>query len=90
MLTQAATDLEKCVNLLSEPITVQDEANAKPFEAEEKALEERRIGDVKFDNVSFKYHGTERGSSGGLRNISFHVAPGRMVAFVGASGAGKR
>ncbi|CDF38574.1 unnamed protein product [Chondrus crispus] len=88
-LTQAATDLEKCVNLLTEPITVQDDANAKPFEVEEEALVEKRVGDVRFENVSFKYHGTERGSSGGLRNISFHVAPGRMVAFVGASGAGK-
>lgn len=69
---------------------MKDEPDAEPLEMDEKDLAAERIGEVRFDNVSFKYHGKERGTSGGLRNISFRVAPGRMVAFVGASGAGKR
>lgn len=45
-----------------------------------------RAGEVCFDNVSFLYQGNEQGESGGLKHISFRVAPGKMVAFVGASG----
>lgn len=40
---------------------------------------------IKFDNVSKSYPG----SSGGLREISLHVAPGEMVFLTGHSGAGK-
>jgi ATP-binding cassette, subfamily B, bacterial len=42
-------------------------------------------GDVRFDDVSFSY-GQARDI---LQNVSFHVAPGQMAAFVGPSGAGK-
>ncbi len=43
-------------------------------------------GDVRFENVCFSY------SEGGreiLDDVSFHVAPGQIAAFVGPSGAGK-
>lgn len=49
-----------------------------------------KVGRVCFENVSFKYEATARGHSGGLKNISFVIEPGKMVALVGASGAGKR
>lgn len=51
---------------------------------------EGKVGRVRFDNVSFKYEATAHGHSGGLKNISFMIEPGKMVAIVGASGAGKR
>lgn len=88
-LTQAATDLEKCVKLLKEDITVKDAPDSVDFKYEETDVVERRVGEVVFDNVSFKYQGNERGESGGLQNISFTTPASKMIAFVGASGVGK-
>jgi ABC-type multidrug transport system fused ATPase/permease subunit len=42
-------------------------------------------GEIAFDNVSFSY----RGRSNTLRNISFDVKAGQVVALVGPTGAGK-
>ena len=44
-------------------------------------------GDLSFLNVSFAYPGREDDSV--LRDVSFRVAPGEVVAIVGPSGAGK-
>lgn len=41
---------------------------------------------VEFQNVSFRYSGTETDA---IRNISFRVQPGETVALVGPSGGGK-
>jgi ATP-binding cassette, subfamily B, bacterial len=42
-------------------------------------------GEVEFADVSFRY----RAERPVLENVSLHVAPGEMIAFVGPSGAGK-
>lgn len=44
-----------------------------------------REGRVVFDNVSFSYNGTEEV----LKDISFEINPGEIVAIVGRSGVGK-
>ena len=44
-------------------------------------------GHIEFQNVSFRYGGSE--SSPILSNLNFTIAPGRMVAVVGRSGSGK-
>ncbi|HUP32561.1 MAG TPA: ABC transporter ATP-binding protein [Gaiellaceae bacterium] len=41
---------------------------------------------LRFDSVSFRFPGT---SANVLEEVSWHVAPGEAVAFVGESGAGK-
>lgn len=46
----------------------------------------RLQGNVKFENVSFRYSGD---GPDVLRNVSFEVRPGEVVALVGRSGAGK-
>jgi ATP-binding cassette subfamily B protein len=43
-------------------------------------------GDIRFEDVTFAYPGTERTV---LDGISFHAEPGKLAAFVGPSGAGK-
>lgn len=85
-LTQASTDLEKCFNLFQEKITVQDASDAQNMVISESDVLAGTAGEVCFHNVSFKYAGNERGAKGGLRNISFRISPGKMIAFVGASG----
>lgn len=43
-------------------------------------------GEILFENVSFKYPGTEQDV---LSKINLHISPGESVALVGASGTGK-
>ncbi|MEO0129977.1 MAG: ABC transporter ATP-binding protein [candidate division WOR-3 bacterium] len=54
-------------------------------EREGKKEIEIKEGKVIFDNVSFSYNGTEEV----LKDISFAVKPGEIVAIVGRSGVGK-
>jgi len=44
-------------------------------------------GEVVFERVSFRYHGS--GKDLALKNVSFVVHPGEMVAILGATGSGK-
>lgn len=48
--------------------------------------DEVKYGEVKFENVSFKYPGTDIPV---LQNISFRVNAGEKLAIMGATGAGK-
>lgn len=61
-----------------EPI-IRSSSGAQPFP------QKIREG-FRFDNVSFKYPGTERWA---IRNLSFHLQPGEKLALVGENGAGK-
>ena len=47
-----------------------------------------RLGsyDIAFENVSFRYPGTDREI---LRNVTFYIKDGERIAFVGENGAGK-
>ncbi|MEN8161562.1 MAG: ATP-binding cassette domain-containing protein, partial [Myxococcota bacterium] len=56
-----------------------------PAEAAAQARPREARGEVEFRNVWFAYQGEDWV----LRDLSFRVAPGERVAFVGATGAGK-
>lgn len=46
-------------------------------------------GRIEFDDVSFRYPGTDPTDPPTLEGMSFRIEPGEFVAFVGASGSGK-
>jgi ATP-binding cassette subfamily B protein len=78
ILQSAMAALERIFTLLDEPEGVLDAEDALSLPA-------RIDGAVTFENVSFAYNeGTWV-----LKDVSFDIAPGQRVAFVGATGAGK-
>ncbi len=76
-IKQGLIDIETMFALLHEPPEIVDRPGAKPLRV--------RKGEIKFENVSFAYD-PERPI---LKDVSFKVPAGKMVAIVGPSGAGK-
>jgi len=76
-IKQGLVDIETMFALLQEPAEIVERPDAKPLHVEK--------GTIKFDHVSFAY---EPGRPI-LKDVSFEVPPGKMVAIVGPSGAGK-
>ena len=76
-MQQALAGAERVIEILDYPSSIKDEAGAKPIE--------NAKGHVSFENVSFHYNP----DAPVLKNVSFDVQPGKMVALVGATGVGK-
>jgi len=76
-IKQGLIDIETMFALLHEPAEIVERPGAKTLRV--------RKGEIKFENVSFAYD-PERPI---LKNVSFEVPAGKMVAIVGPSGAGK-
>ena len=70
-------DMEHMFNLMNEQREIQDAADAKPLNI--------KAGAVRFENVAFSYEADRKI----LKDISFEIPPGHIVAVVGSSGAGK-
>ena len=70
-------DMEHMFNLMNEQREIQDAADAKPINI--------KAGAVRFENVAFSYEADRKI----LKDISFEIPPGHIVAVVGSSGAGK-
>ena len=76
-IKQGLIDIETMFALLHEPADITDRPGAKPLRVTK--------GEIRFENVSFAYD-PERQI---LKDVSFEVPAGKMVAIVGPSGAGK-
>ena len=76
-IKQGLVDLEAMFALLEEHPEVKDKPGAKPLIVTK--------GEIRFENVGFAYERERRI----LKDLSFEVPAGKMVAIVGPSGAGK-
>ena len=76
-LQSALAAAERVFQLLDEPVEPEDIPGAPPLR--------EGPGQVSFDSVSFSY----RSGRPVLKDVSFEAPPGRMVAVVGPTGAGK-
>jgi ABC-type transport system involved in Fe-S cluster assembly fused permease/ATPase subunit len=74
---QALINIEKMFALLDEPEEIRDVPGAKPLAV--------RGGEVHFADVSFAYNPDREI----LRNVDFSIPPGKTIAVVGTTGAGK-
>jgi subfamily B ATP-binding cassette protein MsbA len=64
--------------LIDRPPAINDAPQAKPLAVSQ--------GEVRFENITFTYHGKEAPA---VTDLSINVAPGTTCALVGATGAGK-
>ncbi len=78
-IKQGLVDMEQMFRLLGTDAEIKDRTNAKPLPAARQASE------LRFDDVVFGY----RPDRTILHGISFVVPPGRSLAVVGPTGAGK-
>jgi ATP-binding cassette subfamily B protein len=76
-IKQGLTDMEQMFVLLEVPAEVRDAPGAGPLA--------KGPGEIRFDDVRFGY----RPDREILKGVSFTVPPGRMLAIVGPTGAGK-
>ena len=77
-LGQASTSADRIFEILDAKSDIVDKPNAITLPAVK--------GDVKFDNVTFRYFG---GGDPVLKNVNFEAKSGETIALLGATGSGK-
>jgi len=77
-LGQASTSADRIFEILDAKSDIVDKPNAVTLPAVK--------GDVKFDNVTFRYFG---GGDPVLKNVNFEAKSGETIALLGATGSGK-
>ncbi|HEY9032552.1 MAG TPA: lipid A export permease/ATP-binding protein MsbA [Pseudomonadales bacterium] len=82
-LTSVVNTIQKALAAAEEVFALLDEPDEPEFG--DHVLDKVR-GDIRFDNVMFRYPGARDDT---LRQVSFTIKAGEMVALVGASGGGK-
>lgn len=87
VLAQAASSFQNSLSGLDRVLDLLDEPREMPSDDQSiVAARETTSGRIEFDNVTFRYPGTE---SDALSNVSLSINPGETVALVGPSGSGK-
>jgi ATP-binding cassette, subfamily B, multidrug efflux pump len=80
------TAIERISELMAEPIDIRDsEISLQNSLSQQKEINQRRSGEIRFENVWFGYKEDEFV----LKNLNFIINPGEKIALVGPTGAGK-
>ncbi|WP_323751219.1 ABC transporter ATP-binding protein [Marinobacter sp.] len=77
LFERAMASTRRILDLLAEPVNVQDEASTP--------LQQPVRGEVSFNQVCFRY----AGSGAGVQDITLNLPAGNTLALVGATGSGK-
>jgi ATP-binding cassette subfamily B protein/subfamily B ATP-binding cassette protein MsbA len=72
--------LDRIIDLLEEPVEMPDRESARTLDAEDVS------GRIEVRGLGFTYPGTDQPV---LHDVEFVAEPGQLIAFIGASGAGK-
>jgi ATP-binding cassette, subfamily B, bacterial len=88
-LMRVALDLQTSAALFARIFEYLDLRPAITEAPEGRDVDAARVGSVAFRDVVFRYPDAGDETSPTLDGVSFSVAPGQFVAFVGPSGAGK-
>ena len=84
LLNAGRASLDRVYELIDVTPDVQDAVSPIKFE------HEKIKGEIKFDNVSFGYHGNDGDdNSMFLKDVSLTIKPGERIGFLGATGCGK-
>ncbi|HPA02709.1 MAG TPA: ATP-binding cassette domain-containing protein, partial [Chiayiivirga sp.] len=86
-LTEVWAELQRAGGGMGRIEELLNERSAIEVPAEPAALPARVAGELRFENVTFRY--PSRPDAPALHDFSLHVRPGENVALVGPSGAGK-
>ena len=78
MMQKGMSGFKRFLDVMDTEPDIQDAPDARPLENVK--------GDVRYENVSFRYEGEDESV---LNDISFNIPAGRSVALVGPSGGGK-
>ena len=84
LLNAGRASLDRVYELIDVKPDVQDAVS--PIKIEYEKIK----GEIKFDNVSFGYHGNNRDdNSMFLKDVNLTIKPGERIGFLGATGCGK-
>jgi ATP-binding cassette subfamily B protein len=78
MIPRAAASAERVADIFNTDTSIEEHHSPKEIP--------NKLGEVKFENVEFKYPGAEHSV---LSNISFTAHPGQFTAIIGGTGSGK-
>ncbi|MGL5804982.1 MAG: ABC transporter ATP-binding protein [Xenococcaceae cyanobacterium] len=80
------TAIERISELMAEPIDIRDsEISLQNSLSQQKEINQKRSGEIRFENVWFGYKEDEFV----IKNLTFTINPGEKIALVGPTGAGK-
>ena len=86
-IAQAMTSLQGVAAASERVFEFMDEEELSNEEDITKHLDKKDVkGNIEFDNIVFKYDGNEENT---IKNFSAKVSPGKKIAIVGPTGAGK-
>ncbi len=88
-LMRVALDLQTSGALFARIFEYLDLKPAITEAPDARAVDEREVGRIRFEDVVFRYPDAAPDQAPTLDRVSFSVEPGQFVAFVGPSGAGK-